>query len=151
MWSHVTSIFGRLGRTALATEPCVSTDFSTVTSAVPAVTSPTYSPTSPSDSDAPRCLSPNAPALDPLPPNVNWLSTIQMLQRSGPPYDPLVWRLNIVGYHHPPRWLELFVDKWLPDFTPRIEPLDLPHHPKAQGWGSFSYPKSTFLITIHVF
>jgi hypothetical protein len=29
MWGQVTSIFDRFGRTARATEPCESTDFST--------------------------------------------------------------------------------------------------------------------------
>ena len=40
MWGQVTSIFGRFGRTAPATQPCVSTDFSTGVCTQPAATSP---------------------------------------------------------------------------------------------------------------
>ena len=131
MWSHVTSIFGRFGRTALATEPCVSTDFSTATSAVPAATSPTYSPTSPPDSEVPWSVPPEAPELSPPPPTEGWIRKNRLMRESGVRYDSSLFQFDTVGYYHPPRALAHWDEDWLFNFISARIPLDLPRPPDA--------------------
>ena len=105
MWSRIGRSLGLYGPPAPATEPCVSTDFSTVTSAVPAPPSPTYSPTSPSDSEFSWTVSPGAPELSPPPPTEGWIRKNQLMRENGVRYDSSLFQFNTVGYYHPPRAL----------------------------------------------
>ena len=127
MWSHVTSIFGRFGRTALATEPCASTDFSTATSAVPVPSDPTYSPP---NSPVRNVIPPDAPELWPCPPSEQWLAKVAAMQSSGMLYDDSIFACGIVGYHRPPRWLADFKEVYLSTYVP-VWRLDLPRPPDA--------------------
>ena len=98
MLGKVTSCFGRFGRTALATEPVDSTDFSTATSAVPAVTSPTYSPSSPADSGFSWSVPPDAPELSLPPPTEGWIRKNRLMRENGVRYDSFLFQFNTVGY-----------------------------------------------------
>ena len=128
MWSHVTSIFGRFGRTALATEPCASTDFSAATSAVPAPSDPTYSPP---NSPVRNVIPPDAPELWPCPPSEQWMAKVTAMQASGMRYDDSIFACGIVGYYRPPRWLADFKEFYLSTFVPSVWKLDLPRPPDA--------------------
>ena len=128
MWSHVTSIFGRFGRTALATEPCASTDFSAATSAVPGPSSPTYSPP---NSPVRNVVPPDAPELWPCPPSDQWMAKVTAIQTSGMRYDDSIFACGIVGYYRPPRWLAAFKECYLSNFVPSVWKLDLPRPPDA--------------------
>ena len=145
MWYRVGRALGLFSDTALETEPCVSTDSSTDALPPAGAYSPTYSPPG---SPAKLVVHPGAPELKPCPPTIEWMTKVSDLQKSGKAYDHELYKLDIVGYYRPPRWLAEFDALFLSSFVPlptsrgrrtvQLDALVVPSRCAYHLWGKTS-------------